>query len=252
MKYIASCSGGKDSVATLIIAKTKGEPLDEVVYCEVMFDNKTSGEVPEHRDFIYGTLKPWVERELQVPFTILRSNKTYVDCFNHKICRGDHTGKTHGFAIPGLCLINRDCKIPPMRKYWKNKGEDVCQYIGIEWTEEKRLGRLNAEREISLLAKYGVTKKMATDLCHEHGLYSPTYEVGARNGCWFCPNCQDDEWARLIYKHNELFDKLVDLENSAPNRYRQYLTRHETATQLKDRILSYGEQLTLYGKEEML
>lgn len=243
MEYIASCSGGRDSVATLIVAKIHGEPLDEVVYCEVMFDQETSGEVPEHRGFIYETLKPWVERELQVPFVIVRSKKTYVDCFGHRISKGPAVGKIHGFAIPGMCLINRDCKIPPIRAYWKSKGQDVTQYIGIEWEEEKRLARLAPEREISLLEKYRITRKRATELCHEYGLYSPTYEVGKRNGCWFCPNCQDDEWARLIYKHEELFEKLLDLEREAPERYRQCLTVNETPSQLKARILSYGEQL---------
>ena len=50
-KYIASCSGGKDSVATLLLAAQHNEPLDEAVFSEVMFDKDTSGEVPEHRDF---------------------------------------------------------------------------------------------------------------------------------------------------------------------------------------------------------
>ena len=52
-KYVASCSGGKDSVATLLLAAQHNEPLDEAVFSDVIFDNDTSGEGPEHRDFIY-------------------------------------------------------------------------------------------------------------------------------------------------------------------------------------------------------
>ena len=37
-KYVASCSGGKDSVATLLLAAQHNEPLDEAVFSEVMFD----------------------------------------------------------------------------------------------------------------------------------------------------------------------------------------------------------------------
>ena len=48
-KHVASCSFGKDSIATILLALEHGEPLDEAVYCEVMFDDATSGEVPEHR-----------------------------------------------------------------------------------------------------------------------------------------------------------------------------------------------------------
>ena len=38
--HIASCSFGKDSLATILLALEHGEPLDEAVYCEVMFDKK--------------------------------------------------------------------------------------------------------------------------------------------------------------------------------------------------------------------
>ena len=65
-KYVASCSGGKDSVATLLLAAQHNEPLDEAVFSEVMFDKNTSGEVPEHRDFIYDRLKPFCEKELGI------------------------------------------------------------------------------------------------------------------------------------------------------------------------------------------
>ena len=59
---VASCSFGKDSLAAILLAVQHGEPLDEAVYCEVMFDRDVSGEVPEHRDFIYNTAIPALER----------------------------------------------------------------------------------------------------------------------------------------------------------------------------------------------
>lgn len=92
-KYVASCSGGKDSVATLLLAAQHNEPLDEAVFSEVMFDQDTSGEVPEHRDFIYDRLKPFCEKKLGIKFTILHADKTYDDVFHHVITRGPHKGE---------------------------------------------------------------------------------------------------------------------------------------------------------------
>ena len=74
-KAVASCSFGKDSLATILLAVQHGEPLDEAVYCEVMFDDQISGEVPEHRDFIYGTAIPALER-MGVRVVVLRSQQT--------------------------------------------------------------------------------------------------------------------------------------------------------------------------------
>ena len=90
-KCIASVSFGKDSLATLLLAKEHGEPLDEAVYCEVMFDKDISGEVPEHRDFIYGTAIPALER-MGVKIIVLRSEKTYVDLFTGRVTRGPKKG----------------------------------------------------------------------------------------------------------------------------------------------------------------
>lgn len=48
MKYIASWSGGKDSTASIILAHEHNEPLDLIIFSEVMFDENISGELPEH------------------------------------------------------------------------------------------------------------------------------------------------------------------------------------------------------------
>jgi 3'-phosphoadenosine 5'-phosphosulfate sulfotransferase (PAPS reductase)/FAD synthetase len=102
-KHIASCSGGKDSVATLLLAAEHNEPLDEAVFSEVMFDRETSGEVPEHRDFIYNRLKPFCENELGIKFTILHADKTYDDVFHHIIVRA------HPIKERSVDLCGREC-----------------------------------------------------------------------------------------------------------------------------------------------
>ena len=43
MKYIASWSGGKDSTASIILAHEHDEPLDLIIFYEVMFDKIISG-----------------------------------------------------------------------------------------------------------------------------------------------------------------------------------------------------------------
>ena len=51
-KCIATWSGGKDSTASIILAHEHNEPLDLIIFSEVMFDKGISGELPEHIDFI--------------------------------------------------------------------------------------------------------------------------------------------------------------------------------------------------------
>lgn len=84
MKYICSWSGGKDSTATVILAHLLGLPLDIILFSEVMFDKNISGETPGHMDFVRNVAKPLFE-SWGYEVKILRSEKTYMDIFNHVI-----------------------------------------------------------------------------------------------------------------------------------------------------------------------
>lgn len=115
-KHILSCSFGKDSIATALLALQHGEPLDELVYCEVMFSEEISGELPEHNRFIHETAIPYFEQR-GIPTRVLRSEKTYLSCFYHVVTRGKTKGMLSGFPLSGRCTIQRDCKLPPIKAW---------------------------------------------------------------------------------------------------------------------------------------
>lgn len=185
MKYIASCSFGKDSLATIILAYLHGEPLDEILYVEVMFDEGVSAEIPEHREFIFDRAIPKLE-SWGFRVTIVRGEKTYIDCFNHVCVKGRSLGKKKGFPMVGHCDVNRECKLRPIREFMKSQPNDTVQYVGIAADEKKRLERLG-DGKISLLAKYGCTEAEAEDLCRDYGLLSPIYEFTNRGGVLVLP-----------------------------------------------------------------
>lgn len=244
MENVLFCSGGKDSLATAIIAKEKGEPLDAAVFVEVMFDENTSGEHPLHIEFVYDKVKPFFEKELKVPFIVLRSDRTYIDCFSHVVTRGENEGKTAGFPIPGLCVINRDCKMRAIKQFRKQH-EIKTEYVGIAADETERLARLT-ENKVSLLAKHRLTEVDAKAKCKEYGLLSPIYTICKRNGCWFCMNCKDNEFVWLLQNRPELFEKLIDLERAHPVRMREFLTREETPSQIKARLEVLWRQISFF------
>ena len=164
MRYIASCSFGKDSLATILLARKHGEPLDEAIYCEVMFDKGISGEVPEHRDFIYTKGIPALER-MGVKVTVLRGDKTYVDLFTGQVTRGPKKGLLRSFPVCGKCYVQRDCKLRPIERYQKTLPPDTVHYIGIAQDEQTRLLRLQEGKKVSLLEKYHFTEQDAKELC---------------------------------------------------------------------------------------
>lgn len=243
MKYVASCSFGKDSIATILLALRHGDPLDEVVYCEVMFDSRTSGEVPEHRDFIYGTAIPVLER-MGVKIRVLRGPQTYAGLFTGRITRGPKKGMLRSFPICGRCAVQRDCKLKPILRYQKSLPPDTVQYIGIARDEQKRLLRLGGSK-ISLLDKYGLTEQDAKQLCREAGLLSPVYEFTDRGGCWFCPNAKRQELRHLYDHHPDLWARMLELQ-ALPGKVSEKFNRDMTFQDIDTVFRQEDEQLNLW------
>lgn len=244
MKHISSCSFGKDSIAQVIVAMENGEPLDGNVYCEVMYDKTISGEHPRHRDFIYEVAIPHLEREYGIKTTVIRSDRTMKDVFYHTITKGENAGKLQGFPVPGMCKVNRDCKLRAINAYRKTWTEPVVQYVGIAADEHNRLARLQ-EGCVSILAKYGITEEMAVDICKKRGLYSPIYEITKRNGCWFCPNARKAELLDIYRNHEDLWNDLLAMQDT-PNLLYPYWARGKSLYDIQAWLEAEPEQLSLF------
>lgn len=179
MEHIASLSFGADSMATVILAHIHGEPLDAALYCEVMFDKTISGEVPEHRDFIYNTAIPALE-QWGTKTIVLRSESTMKEVFyTRRTEKSRYCGKYIGFPMVGRCELQKRLKLRPIHAFLKDH-PDAVQYVGIATDEKKRLRSLDGKRKVSLLAKYGLTQDDARELCSEYGLLSPIYSFAKR------------------------------------------------------------------------
>lgn len=220
MKYIASCSGGKDSIATIILAHENNEPLDEIIFAEVMFDENISGELPEHIDFIKNKAFPLFE-SWGYKTTILHGKKTYLDIFHHIVKNPrkhkERAGMKAGFVMVGRCNVQVYCKLNPIKHYFKEQSKEITQYVGIAIDEPRRLDIMRkSNNKVSLLEKYEYTEEMAKELCVKYDLLSPQYNITHRGGCWFCPNMLDEGLKHIRRNHNDLWKKLLELEDE-PN-----------------------------------
>jgi len=226
--YICAWSGGKDSTASIILCHLRGLPLDEIVYAEPMFDGEISADNPLQTDFIYNYAKPLFE-SWGYRVTILRSKTTFMSAFNHVMKRAtkypEHVGMRYGFALPGMCAIQRDCKLKPMKDYIGGIPGDVVQYVGICKNESKRLETLHSSRQrVSILEKYGYTEADSFELCRKFGLLSPSYGIGKRGGCWHCIWAKVEEQAVVKELYPEVWQQFVSLEKEEGIAHRRWST----------------------------
>lgn len=219
--HIASCSFGKDSIATILLALENNEPLDRVVFAEVMFDHEKgiSGEIPEHIQWIYGTAIPKLEA-MGVKVDVVRAKKDYITLCKQKRIKGAKVGQMYGVQNSFPCLANSELKIKPIRDYLKTlKGKfEIIQYIGIASDEPKRLARLEGTNKVSLLAKYKCSEIGASLKCRKYGLLSPIYEHGCRGGCWFCYNAEYARYINIRRNYPEYWQAFRDLYNDSDSK----------------------------------
>ena len=249
--HIASCSFGKDSIATILLALENNEPLDRVVFAEVMFDHSrgVSGEIPEHIEWVYSTAIPKLEA-MGIPVDVVRAERDYIYFFQNAGGGGRHKGKIYGFPLGGKCTVQRDCKLKPIRRYYDKwlAEYDITQYVGIAKDEPDRLARIcdtQKIKKISLLDKYGYTEAMARAKCEEYGLLSPIYQTGTRNGCWFCPNASIKQFSRFRKVHPDLWAELVKLSHT-PNLCSYGFKYGLTVQEVEKKILWEERQLKLF------
>ena len=232
MKYVASLSFGKDSMAMLIKIKELGLPLDEVIYVDIMFDDDTSGETPEMASFITKAEKILKEK-FNVEVTHLRG-VTFKEQFYKIKQRGKHIGDNYGFPYTIGSWCNDRLKMQPIKEYMRKQKEQIIQYVGIAYDEPERYERLNHETHIAPLYDLKITEKEAMEICEKYDLLSPIYKTSFRGGCWFCPKQRLSQLKWLYQEHNDLWNTLRDMEKDSFNTFRPNTTLKDLEERFKN------------------
>ena len=220
MKYVASLSFGKDSMAMLIKILELGLPLDEIIYCDIRFDDEISGEMPLMAEFI-----PKAEKILEEKFGVKVKHLrgvTFKEQFYTVKKRGNRAGDIYGFPFAIGAWCNSRLKIYPIKEYLRDIDEPVIQYVGIAYDEPERYEKLNHETHRAPLYELKITEHEAKKICEEYGLLSPIYETSFRSGCWFCIKQRMKQVRYLYENYPNLWNILKEMEKDSYNTFIKY------------------------------
>lgn len=242
MKYIASCSFGKDSLAAIITRMEHGEPVDGAVYCRIMFDKETSAELPEHEDWIHTHAIPLLKARYGIETTVVQPKRTYCDCFYSVYEKGDKVGRIYGYPFLRGPWCNSRLKVRPMTAWGKTQGE-YTQIVGIASDEMIRAEKDTVKGKILPLVDHGIAEQDALGICKNADLLSPAYNGGrTRLGCWFCHNQRVAELRRLRKEHPALWNKLMALDRDSPVTFKP----DRTLADYDERFFSEEAQLSIF------
>lgn len=245
MEHIASLSFGADSMATVILAHIHGEPLDAALYCEVMFDKTISGEVPEHRDFIYNTAIPALE-QWGIKTIVPRSESTMKEVFyTRRTEKSRYCGKYIGFPMVGRCELQKRLKLRPIHAFLKDH-PDAVQYVGIATDEKKRLSASMASGKYRSSPNTASRRTTRGNCVANTGSSARYTHSPSGGGCWFCPNAHDCELRHLRTYHPELWNELLRMSKE-PDLVRPGAFRvEESLEEIEDRFYWEEQQMNIF------
>lgn len=217
MKYIASVSFGKDSLAMLLRLIEENKPLDEVIFYDTGMEFEC---IYNNRDKILPLLK-----QHNIKYTELKPKEPFEYTMLYKPVKKRDGSSQRGYSwCGGRCRWGTTEKLKAIEKYCKGSK----QYVGIAVDEPQRL-KNKKENKYYPLVYWNMTEKQCLQYCYEKG-YSwvedgiELYSILDRVSCWCCCNKNLKELKnyykylpRYWYKLKELQDK-----TKRPMKYNKY------------------------------
>ena len=216
MKFIASCSFGKDSLAMVLRLLEENKPLDEVIFFDtgMEFDS-----IYHNRDKIKEILF-----QKHIRFTELHSKNAFVfDMLVRPIQYRDPQNKPYpihyGYEwCGGNARWGTSGKLAAIRKHYKDMygNEEIYEYVGIASDEPDRIK--DDTHKLYPLVEWKMTENDCLQYCYSHG-YSwnengvELYSVLDRVSCWCCRNKNLKELKNIYIYLPEYWQRLRGLQS---------------------------------------
>lgn len=218
MRYVASVSFGKDSLAMLLRLLEENKPLDEVVFYDTGMEFNAIYNIKNKVASILNTKG--------IKFTELKPKCSFEYCMFEKPVRVGKPNEHKGYSwCGGRCRWGTMEKIRVVEEYCK----DCYEYVGIAVDESKRLEKERKGHKIFPLAEWGMTEKDCLQYCYDRGFNwledgVDLYSILDRVSCWCCANKNLKELYNYYLYLPKYWNKLKELQSKTdrPFKYNKY------------------------------
>lgn len=246
--HVASFSGGKDSTAMVLHMIERGDPLDEVMFCD------TTMEFPGMIRHVEKVRK--VIEAAGIKFTELRAPHdfeyylTEYEVENRKPTSAFYGVPGYGWAGHKSRWCTKTLKVGIMERHLRELQDDfeVIQYIGIAADEGYRMERKGNQDPSHRhpLIDWGWTEADAMQYCRDKGYdWEGLYDMFDRVSCWCCPLKNYDELRRTRRHFPDLWEKLLDLDSRQAKKFQHGYTvaDFDLRFQLEDALTAAGHSI---------
>lgn len=218
MKYIASCSFGKDSLAMVLMLIEKKMPLDEVVFYDTGMEFQAIYNV---RDKLRLVLE-----DHGIKYTELRPENPFVYDMCERPVDGWKKGFHYGYGWCGGCSRwGTTKKIVAIDKYAEENEATV--YVAIAYDEQYRLDKEIKPYKKHPLVDWQMTERDCLEYCYANGFDwnengVDLYSILDRVSCWCCCNKNRKELKNIYLHLPEYWERLKELQSKLDRPMKQY------------------------------
>jgi len=212
-KYIATISGGKDSVTMCDLLLKNGYPVDYIIF------NDTTQEFDEmiiYIDKIKKYFKDRYNKEIITTYPI----RNFKDSVLRKVTRSkthERNGQYVGVPVANgkaMCHLRRTLKLNPTDKWIrKNIGKEKYKvYIGYTIDEKNRAVK-NDINIYPLIDYFNMSEQDCKAYTIEQEMENPLYRHFKRTGCSVCPYQSEQDWWKIYNYFYDDFKIALEIED---------------------------------------
>lgn len=214
MKYIASVSFGKDSLAMLLMLLEKNYNLDEIIFYDTGMEFNA---IYYTRDLVLEILRD-LSNYKKIKYTELKPEIHFIDKMLNIEVHKRNGSIQRGYGLcGGRCRWGTTEKNKTIEKYLKEEyAQDYKEYIGIAFDETARIEKERNEHKLLPLVDWKITEKDCLEYCYNKGFYWEEngvrlYDILDRVSCWCCANKNKKELENMRIYLPQYYLKYIDL-----------------------------------------
>ena len=242
VKFILSCSFGKDSLAMLLKILELGYPLDEVVYFDIGVEFDSIRRNAEK-------MKPILAQK-GVDFTILEPKEPFIYCMTEKPVNKRNGEQQCGYKWCGGCARwGTALKLEAIKKNNQKYGDEmIVEYVGVASDERQRISRERHGNRVKIypLVEWEMTERDCLEYCYSNGWHwnengYELYDLLDRVSCKYCKNKNLKELRNIYHYMPNVWQELKELQDAVQMPFKGGQTMHD----IEMRFITEDAQMSL-------
>lgn len=253
--YIATISGGKDSVTMCDLLLKNGYPVDEIIFCDTLLE----------LDLMYSyieKIKLYFKTRYNKEIIILKPKTTFEHWCYGVIEKPTAKRKGQIRGIPtkdSMCYWRRESKIYPVESFIRKikiyKDLKIVQYIGYTKGENRSV---QDTKDTTFLYPLVDIFRMTEEDCKAYlinqDMENPIYRFLSRSGCGCCPYQSDKAWFGIWKNDKKVWGFMIKVENNLNELERQgykiinkyWFMGHKTCADMEKIFIEADKQGSLF------